>query len=137
MRATRPAATAFAVVLAFAGVSCAVPHATAAGGDTTTTAPAPSFAVTPSTVARGGTVPTTSSTSRPSLPSPAVSASAPVAPTSTASPTSPVRGVRGGLGGSIDGMDHGQVVGGAALVVLAAGGCFLAVRRRTAGRRHR
>ncbi|MEU8518668.1 hypothetical protein [Streptomyces sp. NBC_01216] len=57
--------------------------------------------------------------------------------TSTATPTigstvlTPPRGVQGGLGGSVDGIDTATLVIGSGLVVAAATGLMLVVRRRT------
>ncbi|MET9624566.1 MULTISPECIES: hypothetical protein [unclassified Streptomyces] len=65
--------------------------------------------------------------------------------TPTATPTisstvlTPPRGVQGGLGGSVDGIDTATLAVGSGLVLAAATGLVLVVRRRaqpTRGRRH-
>ncbi|MFF3323945.1 hypothetical protein [Streptomyces sp. NPDC002889] len=59
----------------------------------------------------------------------------------TARPTvsstgAPALGVRGGLGGSIDRLNAGEITAGSALVLAAAAGTVIAVRRRNASRQH-
>ncbi|MFE3329131.1 hypothetical protein [Streptomyces sp. NPDC059176] len=56
-------------------------------------------------------------------------------PTARSTSTAAPQGVRGGVGGSL-GMNTGEVVTGAVLVVAAAGGAFYVIRRRSGNRMH-
>ncbi|MFD7256248.1 hypothetical protein [Streptomyces sp. NPDC059874] len=73
------------------------------------------------TIAGGTTRPTTSSTRT---------------ATATSSPRGVVGAVRGGLGGSVAGMDAFELGAGAGLLLAAAGGTALALRRRGSRRGH-
>jgi hypothetical protein len=62
--------------------------------------------------------------------------SSPTASSTRAATTAPPQGVRGGVGGSFEGFNTAEIAGGGALVLAAATGTVLAVRRRSTHRQH-
>ncbi|MFD4138523.1 hypothetical protein [Streptomyces sp. NPDC058572] len=56
--------------------------------------------------------------------------------TPTTGSTVAPQGVRGGLGGSMDGLNTGEIIAGAALVVAATTATVVVIRRRSSTRQH-
>ncbi|MEV7280493.1 hypothetical protein [Streptomyces sp. NPDC093111] len=116
--------------------------ATASAGifDTVTIAPGSSATATVDPDAKRGAVYTVSFNCTGGIPGTVdltISGGATSTPTASSTLLTPPRGVQGGLGGSVGSMDAWTPAVGGAMVLAAAAGVVLVVRRRSAdGRRH-